>query len=79
MKRVARFHEGKLVSVYDDRWLPLYRALGQIEIRRATTVEYEDGEWVARLVDTGEVIARGRTRQEVIEQEIEYLNKRLES
>lgn len=63
---------GGASGVYDDRWLPLFEALGAPRVERASNVEWESGEWVARLPN-GEIIARGRNRAQVIQQEISYL------
>jgi hypothetical protein len=68
---------GEAVGVYDDRWLPMFEALGCVRIARASEVEYESGAWVARLIGTGEVIATGRVRSEVIKAEVEFLEEGL--
>ncbi len=61
--------------VWDDRFRPVLEALGggRMEVRRASDVEYERGEWVARLRESGEVISAGRNRSEVIKAEVAYL------
>lgn len=64
---------GQVTCVYDDRFLPLLEALGTLQVTRATDVEFEDGEWVARLCSTGDVITRGLSRNEVITQEVKWL------
>jgi hypothetical protein len=68
---------GVAAGVYDDRWLPMFEALGCVEVARASVVEYEGGLWVARLPGSGEVIASGRIRSEVLRAEIEYLERGL--
>lgn len=42
--------------------------LGDRQITRVSDVEYEDGEWVARLRD-GKEIARNKSREVVLEEE----------
>lgn len=66
-------------AVYDDRWLPILEALGPVEIRRATDVEWDPTtqEWVATHRDTGREIARGRNRAKVIHAEVAWLEERL--
>ena len=64
---------GQVTCVYDDRFLPLLKALGKVEIIRATDVEYYFGEWIATLRATGEIIARGQSRDEVIKEEVKWL------
>lgn len=66
---------GQIIGVYDDRLLPLYKALGTPVITRATDVEYnqEGQEWEAKLRQTGETISHGPNRADVIRQEVAYL------
>lgn len=66
---------GEATAVYDDRFRPIFDALGKVEIRRASEVEYDvkTGEWFAKLLANGQEIARGRNRNEVIAQEVNYL------
>ena len=67
------------VSVYDDRFLPIYEALGaSINVSRASQVEYDSDtcEWVA--VSGGVEVARGPVRADVIKAEINYLEGRLD-
>lgn len=68
---------GAATAVYDDRWLPILEALGSVEIRRATDVEWDPTtrEWVATHRETGREIARGRNRAEVIHAEVAWLEK----
>ena len=65
--------------VYSDKWAPLARALGQLDIQRATDVEFsaQAQQWEARHRATGAIIAAGPNRAEVIRQEVEYLERRL--
>lgn len=65
--------------VYDDRFRPLFEALGVISVKRASEVEFDEtsGEWVATHLDSGEVIARGLNRNDVIKAEIAWLEERL--
>jgi hypothetical protein len=74
--------DGSVSSLYDDMLLKL--CLGPAQVKRASFVEYENGEWVARRASArgaggGEVIARGKTRAEVVAQEIAVLTAELES
>jgi hypothetical protein len=65
-------------SVYDDRFLPIYAALGgALEVNRASQVEYDTKtrEWVAW--HEGRVIARGKVRADVIAAEVAYLERGL--
>jgi hypothetical protein len=55
----------------------MFEALGCVEVARASVVEYESGLWVARLPGSGEVIASGRIRAEVLQAEVEYLERGL--
>jgi hypothetical protein len=70
---------GAAVMVYDDRWLPIVRALGAPAIERATDVEWDSarGEWVATHRATGTEIARGTCRAHVIQAEVAWLEARL--
>ena len=75
-KIVVRY--GVAVSVYDDRFAPIYMALGgSLVVERASDVEYVGGEWVARLRRDGRVIARGPVRSAVIAAEVAYLERGL--
>lgn len=68
---------GVATGVYDDRFRPIFEAIsgGQLVVKRATEVEYDEasGDWVATLLSTGKVIARGKDRSKVIEEEIRFL------
>lgn len=68
--------DGNLNAVYNDalRKLPVW---GNTQPERASNVEYEDGNWVARLIRNNEVIARGPCRDEVIKQEVKVIQERL--
>jgi hypothetical protein len=67
---------GDVVSVYNDR-IPASK-LGTSTITRASNVEYNHDaqRWEARLPD-GTLIAYGPLRNEVIQDEIAYLEERL--
>jgi len=66
--------DGVARSVYDDRFAPIYAALGRgLDVERASDVEYEGGAWVARLRDSGRVISAGPSRAAVIAAEVAYL------
>lgn len=66
-------NKGKVSSVYDDRFMPIFKALGEPDIQRATDVEFIEGEWQATHIATGHIIARGPNRNEVISQEVIWL------
>ena len=71
--------DGVALGVYDDRFRLLMEALsgGPLVVRRATEVEFDEatGDWVATLLRTGEVIARGRDRSQVIDAEVAFLER----
>lgn len=64
-------------AVYDDRFMPIFQALGSVHIERATDVEFESGEWIATHRATKQVIARGPNRNQVIKDEVAWLEKEL--
>ena len=68
---------GKVNCVYDDRFRPLFEVLGKPVIERATEVEYDPDtrDWTATIIPTGEIIARGKNRNEVIEAEVKWLEE----
>ena len=61
-------------AVYDDKWRPIFEAIGPWTVPRGTDVEFEAGEWIARLRATGEIVARSPNRSEVIAAEGWWLN-----
>lgn len=63
--------DGAIEGLYDDD-LRLDE-LGRLEIRRASSVEFDDatGEWVA-TTPSGQIIARDRSRAACIRKEIEF-------
>lgn len=67
-------------GVYDDRFFCIFQALSAATpmVKRATEVEFdhESGEWVAAHLASGEIIARGANRSEVIRQEVEWLEQK---
>ena len=67
----------KVVCMYDDRLLPLLEALGTLEIVRASNVEYNPLSkiWEAERITTGQIIASGSNRNEVITQEVKWLEE----
>lgn len=81
----SRIHieNGIATAVYDDRFRPLLEALGRMQVRRASEVEYDavSGDWVARRIVNGvvtdDVMARGPNREQVIKDEVAYLEARL--
>lgn len=68
--------DGKAHAVYDDRFRCLMECLGVLQVKRASDVNFENGDWVARLPG-GEEIARGKVRADVIAAEVSYLEARL--
>ena len=62
--------------VYDDRFRPFFEALGVPVIQRASNVEFnhETQEWEAQLPD-GQTIAKGTNRDQVITDEVKYLEE----
>lgn len=79
MATQIRIKDGIATAVWDDRFRPILEALGTMDVKRASEVEYDPatGDWVARLASTGEEIARGKDRGEVIATEVRYLEERL--
>jgi len=77
MATVARIQNNTLRSVYDDRFHFILAALGSVKIERASEVEFDHAasEWVATSVATGQVIARGSNRSEVIASEVRWLEE----
>ena len=75
MKMVIR--NGQATMVYSDLWRPILEAIGAIDAPKVTDIEWESGAFVARLRETGEEIARGANRADVIRREVEYLEARL--
>lgn len=71
--------DGTVEGVYNDQFRPIYEALGVLQVNRASEVEFEEssGDWVAHRVGTGVEIGRGKSRGDVIAQEIAYLEKEL--
>lgn len=65
----------KVACVYDDKFAPLLEALGTLEISRASNVEYNplDKTWEAERIGTGEIIASGPNRNDVITEEVKWL------
>lgn len=75
MAEVVALQGGTAEAVYDDRWRCIYEALGVLSVTRASEVEFDalSGEWVATHCATGHVIGRGRSRSQVIAQEVVWL------
>lgn len=74
--RIA-IHGSKVACVFDDKFLPLLEALGTLEIVRASNVEYNplSKTWEAERVGTKEIIASGPKRNDVITEEVNWLEK----
>lgn len=79
MATIMRIRQGIAVSVWDDRMIPLYKALGVIEVTRASEVEYDTTKcaWIATERTTGKIIACGPERNQVINDEVSYLERKL--
>lgn len=79
MATLARIQDGTARMVYDDRFYKIIAAMGTPTITRASDVEFdhEAQEWVATYHATGEVIARGVNRSEVIAAEVVWLEKNI--
>jgi len=77
MATKAVVSNGIMISVYDDRFRDILEAVGPLHIERATDVEFDGttGNWVAVHLSTGTEIARGRNRGDVINQEIQFLER----
>ena len=71
--------DGRAEMVYSDQWACIARALGAVTIERATDVEYNPAAqvWEARHRETGQVIATGANRSQVIAEEVKFLEGRL--
>lgn len=68
-------HGAQAWAVWDDRFRPIYDAMGELNVQRATEVEFDHGtgEWTAWHLASATIIARGKSRSAVIEQEVEWL------
>lgn len=68
---------GIATGVYDDRLIPIYRALGVPVINRASEVEYDQAKqvWIAKDVHSGAVLAIDENRAECIKQEVQALER----
>lgn len=71
--------DGTAEAVYSDRFRCVLEALGDLQVTRASEVEFEPqtGEWVARHAMTGQEIGRDRNRSEAIRQEVVWLEQNL--
>jgi len=67
----------KAEAMYDDVLMPIFKALGVVDVKRASHIEWDGHEWVATFIETGEVIARGESRQGVVELESDWIQRRL--
>jgi len=66
--------DGTVKSVYHDE-LSIFDQ-GRVNNCRVTDVEFdnESQEWVATLIKTGQVIAKGKSRNEVLAQEVSIVD-----
>ena len=71
--------DGIATGVYDDRFRPIYEALGVLNVERVTDVDFDpvSGDWIAKLLETGEEIGRGKDRGAVIKQEVRFLERKM--
>jgi len=81
MSTILKVHNGVASSVYDDRWCSITNALGTPHIKRATSIEYDNGsgQWVATHLPTGQIIGRCSNRNPLIRLEISWLEARLDN
>ena len=79
MATIAVVSDGQVRSVYDDKFRPILESIGAIQVERATEVEFDaaSGDWIATLIETGDVIARGKNRGDCIKREVEFLESRM--
>ena len=77
MASILKIEKGAATCVYDDRFRPLLEALGVMKIKRASEVEFNpaSGEWEATLISTGQIIAHGPNRNDVITEEIRWIEE----
>ena len=68
-------HGDDAMAVYDDRYRCIYEALGVFQVQRATEVEFDhtSGQWLATHIASGTIIGRGSSRNDVIAQEVAWL------
>lgn len=68
--------DGEVRSIYHDE---IFGDLDGMEIERVTDVEFDNElqEWFARLIKTGEIIARGKSRDEVLKDEVRIVSERI--
>ena len=78
MSTTIKVRGGQVTAVWEDRFRPILESLGVMEVTRGSNVEFEPetGDWVATL-PSGQEIARGKERNQVIEQEVAYLEERI--
>ncbi len=79
MANIIQIKDGVVTSVYDDRFTPIFEALGIAQIKRASEVEFNHStkEWEATLVKDGRIISSGPNRNDVITAEVEWLEGNL--
>ena len=68
--------DGTITSVYRD---DVFDKNGKLLVRRVTNVEFdnEQQKWVAKLVKTGEIIATGDRRDDVLKEEVKIIQEML--
>jgi hypothetical protein len=72
--------DGTVKSIYYDEIRQACTKCGpkhSIHVERITDVEFDNGsqEWVAKLISTGEIIAKGKTRNKVLAQEVKIASE----
>jgi hypothetical protein len=85
MGKILKIRDGKIKTIYDDSIFDFLKKIGKVLIKRATHIEYDNikGKWIATLADMkednigkpGTLICEVDSRQEAIDQEIEFLKR----
>lgn len=79
-RSVVFLPDGTLTSIYhDDIFDRDGNLIGKMMINRVTDVEFdnEKQQWVAKLIKTGEIIATGEKREEVLKEEARIVQEML--
>lgn len=71
---VSILPDGTVESIYHDE---IFGNMDGLDVERVTDVEFdkESQEWVAKLVATGEEIARGKLRENVLADEVRIVSE----
>ena len=79
-RSVVFLPDGTITSIYhDDIFDRDGKLIGKMMVNRVTDVEFdnEKQQWVARLIKTGEIIATGEKREEVLKEEARIVQEML--